>query len=169
MGFRGSQIQKSVEAVKRLDRLAPNLAHMIVQIHLGMDIRQTNCHLRHLGVLGGQTFKKSGEAVKRLDRLAPTLVHVCGFIWELTQAKYKLTHNTPGGILGVFRGHKFKCLGKLSKCSTDWHQIRYTFVDSSGNVPRLKTIHPTAAFFGGFRGNNSKAWEMWSNGWTEWE
>ena len=28
MGFIGSQIQKSVEAVKRLDRLAPNLAHM---------------------------------------------------------------------------------------------------------------------------------------------
>ena len=27
-GFKGSQIQKSWEAVKRLDRLAPNLAHM---------------------------------------------------------------------------------------------------------------------------------------------
>ena len=27
-GFRGSQIEKYVEAVKRLDRLAPNLAHM---------------------------------------------------------------------------------------------------------------------------------------------
>ena len=31
-----------------------------VQIHLGMDIQQTNCpsrHKGHLGVLGGQTFK----------------------------------------------------------------------------------------------------------------
>ena len=27
-GLGGSQIQKSVEAVKRLDRLTPNLAHM---------------------------------------------------------------------------------------------------------------------------------------------
>ena len=40
-GFRGSQIQKSWEAVKRLERLVPNLAH--VHIHLGMDIRETNC------------------------------------------------------------------------------------------------------------------------------
>ena len=32
-------------------------------------------------------------------------------------------------------GHK--CLGKLSNGSTDWHQIRSTSVDSSGNVPRL--------------------------------
>ena len=59
-----------------------------VQIHLGMDIRQTNCPERHKGALGGgggfrgSNIQKSGEAVKRLDRLAPTLVHVCGFIWE---------------------------------------------------------------------------------------
>ena len=58
MGFRGSQIQKSVQAVKRMDRLAPNLAHMIVQIHLGMDIRQTNCPSRHLGFLGGSNIQK---------------------------------------------------------------------------------------------------------------
>ena len=35
-GFRGSQIQKYGEAVKRLDRLAQNLAHM--QVHLGIHI-----------------------------------------------------------------------------------------------------------------------------------
>ena len=56
-----------------------------VHIHLGMDIRQTNCPKTHKGafggVLGGQTFKSQGK-LKRLDRLAPTLVHVCGFIWE---------------------------------------------------------------------------------------
>ena len=54
-----------------------------VQIHLGMDIRQTNCPERHMGHLGGfsgSNIQKSGEAVKRLDQLAPTLVHVCGFI-----------------------------------------------------------------------------------------
>ena len=55
-----------------------------VQIHLGIDIRQTNCPETHKGHLGfrGSNIQKSGEAVKRLDRLAPTLVHVCGFIWE---------------------------------------------------------------------------------------
>ena len=52
----------------------------------------------------GSNIQKSGEAVKRLDRLAPTVVHVCGFIWEWTHAKYKSPHNTPGGILGGFRG-----------------------------------------------------------------
>ena len=50
-----------------------------VQIHMGMDIRQTNCPSRHKGgtwgVLGGQQFK-SWEAVQ----LAPTLVHDCGLI-----------------------------------------------------------------------------------------
>ena len=59
----GSQIKKYGEAVKRLDRLAPNLAH--VQIHLGMDIRQTNCPSRHKGALGGglwgQIFKVWGS------------------------------------------------------------------------------------------------------------
>ena len=34
-------------------------------------------------------------------------------------------------------------MGKLSNCSTDWHQLRYTSVDSSGNWHRLKTIRPT--------------------------
>ena len=35
-----------------------------VQIHMGMDIRQTNCHSRHKGHLGGfrgSTIQKSGE------------------------------------------------------------------------------------------------------------
>ena len=84
-GVRVSQIQKPWEAVKRLHRLTPNLAH--VQIHLGMDIRQTNCPSRHKGGTWGfrvSNIQKSREAVKRLDRLAPTLVHVFGFIWEST-------------------------------------------------------------------------------------
>ena len=84
----------------------------------------------------GVTNSKSVEAVKRLDRLALNFVHVYGFIWEWTQAKYKLPHNTTGGIFGLFYiigGHKFNYLGKLSNCSTDWHQIWYMSADSSGN------------------------------------
>ena len=42
-----------------------------VQIHLGMDIHQTNCHDRHkgghLGGFRGSNIQKSGEAVKRLN------------------------------------------------------------------------------------------------------
>ena len=73
-----------------------------VQIHLGMDIRQTNCPERHNGALGGfrgPNIQKSGEAVKRLDRLASTLVHDGGFIWEWAY-KYKSPLNTPGGMAG---------------------------------------------------------------------
>ena len=58
-----------------------------------------------------------------------------------------------GGGLG---GHKLKSLGKLSKGWTDWHQIWYTSVDSSGNGHRLKTIRPTiphGGILGGFMGS----------------
>ena len=81
-----------------------------MQIHLGMDIRQTNCPKRHKRALGGgglgvQTLKKSREAVKRLDRLAPTLVHVGGFIWEF---KYNSPLNNPGGMAGGVRGSQIQ-------------------------------------------------------------
>ena len=53
------------KATKRLGRLAPNLANNYVQIHMGMDILQTNCPSRHKGgtwgVLGGQQFKRIGK------------------------------------------------------------------------------------------------------------
>ena len=42
-------------------------------------------------------------------------------------------------------------MGKLPNGWTDWHQIRYTSVDSSGNGHRLKRFaprYPTAAFWG---------------------
>ena len=41
----------SGKATKRLDRLAPNSAR--VHIHLGIDIRQTNCPSGHKGALVG--------------------------------------------------------------------------------------------------------------------
>ena len=117
-----------------------------------MDIRQTNCPKRHKGHLGGfreSNIQKSREAVKWLERLAPTFVHVGGFIWEY---KYKSPLNTPGSMTGGggLGGHTFKSIGKLSNGWTDWHQIWYTSVDSSGNGHRLKTIRPTiptAAFW----------------------
>ena len=123
-----------------------------------MDIRQTNCPKRHKGHLGGfkgSTIQKSWEAVKRLDRLAPTLVHVGGFIWE-SACKYKSPPQYPRGHCGGLGGHKFKSLGKLSNGWTDWHQIWYTSVDSSGNGHSLKTIRPTihqGGILGGFMGS----------------
>ena len=103
------------------------------------------------GVLGGHTFKSLGISL------------------GIDIAKY----NSP--LKGAFWGvlHKFKSLGhfwgfggsqgnlslgKLPNGWTDWHQIRYTSVDSSGNGHRLNTIrprYPTAALGGGggFRGS----------------
>ena len=128
-----------------------------MHIHLGMDIRQTNCPKRHKGALGGirgSNIQKSREAVKWLDRLAPTLVHVGGFIRGY---KYKSPLNTPGGMAGGgLGGHKLKSIGKLSNGCTDWHQIWYASVDSSGNGHRLKTIRPTIPWgdiLGGFMGS----------------
>ena len=85
-GFKGSNILKSGEAVKWLDRLAPTL------VHVGGFIWEwaykykspLNTPGGMAGGVRGSQIQKSSEAVKQLDRLAPNLVHVCGFIWEWT-------------------------------------------------------------------------------------
>ena len=78
----------------------------------------------------------------------------------------KLLLETQGGTWwGEVRGQTFKSLGKLSNGWTDWHQLWFTSADSSGNEHRLNPSRPSI-----FMGvNNSKAWEMWSKGWTDWE
>ena len=51
---------------------------------------------------------------------------------------------TQGDIWGGFRGgHKFKRLGKLSNDWTDWHQLWFTSVDSSGNIHTLNIRRPS--------------------------
>ena len=48
-------------------------------------------------------------------------------------------------------------MGKLSNGWTDWHQLSFTYADSSGNGHRLNTIRPTTPHGhiggGGFRGS----------------
>ena len=53
-GLEGNKCKKSGEAVKRLDRLAPNLAHMC------RFIWDLNCPSRHKGWFRGSDIKKSG-------------------------------------------------------------------------------------------------------------
>ena len=57
-------------------------------------------------------------------------------------AKYNSPLNTTGAFGGI-SGVTNLSLGKLTNGRTDWHQIRYTSVNSSGNGHRLKTIRPT--------------------------
>ena len=64
-GFRGSKIQKSWEAVKRLDRLAPTLVH-VCAFHLRMDLEaKYNSPLNTPGAfqvfLRGSKIQKSGS------------------------------------------------------------------------------------------------------------
>ena len=89
-----------------------------VQIHLGMDIRQTNCPSRHKGstwgVLGGQTFKSLEKLSTQTAGPIGTNFGSCLRIHLGMDiyAKYKSPRNTPGSIGGGgLRGHKFKCLG----------------------------------------------------------
>ena len=74
-------------------------------------------------------------------------------------AKYNSPLNTTGGISGGFRGSKFKSEKAEKNGWTDWHQIRYTSVDSSGNGHRLNTTRPTIphdGILGGFSGSTIK-------------
>ena len=109
-----------------------------------------------LGDFRGSNIQKSEEAVNRLERLAPTLLHVCGFIWKWTY----LNTIRPSIPQGAFRVVTNLSLGKLPNGWTDWHQIRYTSVDSSGNGHRIKTIRSTilhGGILGGLGGQQFKS------------
>ena len=90
-GFRGSNIQKSGEAVKRLGRLAPTLVHVCGFIW-EWAFAKYKAPLNTpggmsggwVGGLGVTNSKVLGGSCHRLDRLAPNLVHVCGFLWKWT-------------------------------------------------------------------------------------
>ena len=101
-GRRVSQIQKSGKAVNRLNRLAPNLAHICRSIWEWM----TDLH---------QLWFTSADSSGNGHRLNPS------------RAQYPRGH--LGGGVG---GHKFKSFGKLSNGCTDWHHILYKSADSSG-------------------------------------
>ena len=66
---------------------------------------------------------------------------------RLNTSRPSIPQGACRGRVGGLGGHKFKSLGKLSKGWTDWHQIWYTSVDSSGNGHSLKTIRPRAALW----------------------
>ena len=184
--------KKSGEAVKRLDRLAPNLVHVCgfvwdwtsakynsplntpgafgggvmeskiqkywevvtagpigtkfgthVQIHLGIDIRQTNCPSRHKGRLGG--FRVSN--IQRLGKLSNgwTNWHQLWFTSADSSGNgHRLNTSRPSLPQGAFRGvlgsHKFKSLGICQTAGPiNLHQTWYT----SGNGHRLNTIRPS--------------------------
>ena len=73
---RGSQIQKSWKAVKRLDRLAP---HLVDSSGNGLRLKQVAPQYLRAAfwvVLWDQQFKRLGNVVKRLDRLGINFAHI---------------------------------------------------------------------------------------------
>ena len=138
-GFRGGLIfhQKSVEC------------HDIQRKQIKIIVLKIKCTNRYnfaetIPGEAGSNIPKTWEATKRLDRLTPNLAHMCILIWEWIYAKQIEPQDTEGQLIrGVLGGHKSKCLGRLSNGWTDWHQIWYRSVDSSGNGHRLNTICPS--------------------------
>ena len=118
----------SGKATKRLDRLTPNLAC----IHLGMDIRETNCPSRHKGGTWGGGLGVNIQTYGEDLRLAPTLVHVCdssGNGHRLNPSRPSIPQGALGGGLG--RGSQIQKSGEAVK----WlHRLAPNLVHVSGFV-----------------------------------
>ena len=142
-----SRIQKYIEAMNRLDRLTPNLAHMCISIWEWIYAKQIAIRdtRGHLGVLGGRTFK-SLEMLSNgwtdWHQLWFTSADSSGNGHGLNTSRPTIP---PGGIWGGggFRGSQIqmsgeavKLLDRLAPNSVDWHQIVCRHVmsaDSSEN------------------------------------
>ena len=88
---------------------------------------------------------------------------MCRFIWEWIYAKQIAPRDTRGN-LGGLRGQTFKSHGKLSNGWTDWHQLWFTSVDSSGNINTIRPSIPQ----GGLGDHKFKSLGKLSNSWTDW-
>ena len=131
-GVRVSQIQKYGEALKRLDRLAPHLAHICSSIWEWIS-----------SSLGRRCVTWLGEGLSMSSPNDPVLC--CPLPWIYAK---QIAPRDTRGALGGFRGQTLKSLGKLSNGWTDWHQLWFT----SGNGHRLNPSRPSipqGAFWGG--------------------
>ena len=104
MGFRGSNIQKSGEAVKRLDRLSPALVHVcgfIWEWTLAKYKSPHNTPGGIVGFLGGHKFKCLEWGICETARPIGTKFGTCLQIrLGMDIAKYNSPLNTTGGISG---------------------------------------------------------------------
>ena len=142
-GGRVSQIQKSWEAVKRLDRLAPTLAHIWEWIYAKQIApRDTR------GTWGGGGFR--GQTFKSIGKLSNGWAHWHQFWFTSADSSgkgHRLTPsrpsiNTSGGISGGEGSH----IRRSGEAVTRLHRLAhmwYMSADSSGNGHRLNTIRHT--------------------------
>ena len=131
------------EAVKRLDRLAPHLVH-ICGFVCEWTWAKYNSPLDTPGGLRGvsHTFKCLGKLSNNWTdwhHIWYTSADSSGNWHRLNTIRPSITQ---GAFWEVLVGHKFKSMLKLSNGWTDWHQLRFTSADSSGNGDRLNTSRP---------------------------
>ena len=110
-----------------------------------MDIRQTNCPEKHNGHLGGsrgQIFKGQGKLSNGWIDWHQLWFTSADSSWNGHRLNTSRPSITQGACWGVGYGVTNSSLVNLSKGWTDWHQIWYTSVDSSGNGLRLKQFAP---------------------------
>ena len=116
LGVRVSQIQKSGETVKRLDRLAPNLANMCRPIWEWIYAKQiAHGETRgHLGGFRGQTFKSLGTLSNGWtdwQQLWFTSADSSGNGHRLNTIRLTI----PQGHFGFFRGSQIQMFGEAVK------------------------------------------------------
>ena len=152
----------SGNAIKRLDRL-----HQIWHTCADSSGNGYTPNKLPLKTQGGTWRVFRGSKIQSLGKLSNGWID-CHQLWfmsadssgnghRLNISRPSITKGAFGGGLG---GHKFKSLGKLSNCCTDWHQLWDTSADSSGNGHRLNTIRPSiphGAFRGVLWGNKFKS------------
>ena len=110
-----------------------------------------------MGVLGGQKCKSH----ENLPSGCTDWHQICYTSADSSGNGHRLKTISPsifqGAFWGVLGGHKTQKSGKsIPNGCTDWHQIWYTFADSSRNGHRLKTISPSihqGSFGGGVYGS----------------
>ena len=170
-GVRGSQIKKSGEDSNGWSDWH-QLCRFIWEWVYAKQIAPRDTR-RALGGFRGQTIKGQGKLSNGWtdwQQLWFTSADSSGNGYRLNTSRPSIPQVACWGGGGGLGEHK--SIGKLSKGWTDLPQIWYTPVDSSGNGHRLKQFpHDTPGrHLGWFYGiNNSKDWEIWSNGWTDWE
>ena len=151
--FRGSTIKKSLGKVSDWHQLWFTSADSSGNEHRLNTSRPSIPRLAFGGGgLGCHKFKSHGKLSNGWTDW-PQLWHTSADPSGNGYTPNKLPLETQGALGGGgVRGQTFKSLEKLSNGWTDWHQLWFTFADSSGNGHMLNTSRPTVpqGHFGGF-------------------
>ena len=152
-GVRVSPIQTSGEAVKRLDRISPNLSHICWSTWEWIYAKQIALETQGgtWGVFRGQTFKSMGKLSNGWTD--------CHHIWHISAdpsgngyTPSKLTLEKQGALGGGFRGSTIQKSGEAVRLAP----TLVMSADSSGNGHRIHPSCPSIpkeALGGGFRGS----------------